>query len=204
MRKSITQRENTEIISNLVSWYNEATESEKQEGKKWYIDAQDFANYLSKKYSVDLYVCACIISRLSPNNRWERNKIDAEALIKAHTTGGVEAAMKVKVCTYGANKLKAISELNGDSGFSATSPKTHAFAMNVGLNSPDHITIDKWHLRACIAPPEDGVTDCTESCTLKQYQRIESLTAQVAHSYELKGYEFQAQLWLTIKRIWNR
>ena len=204
MKKSVTQIENTRITSNLILWYLAGNIEDIAGGLAWYKEAQNFARYLSEKYSIDLYICACVISRLSPNNRWERNKIDAEALIRAYIEGGVQAAMQVKVCTYGANKAKAISELNGESGFSATSPKTHAFAMNVGLNSPDHITIDKWHIRACVTTPEDGVTDCTESCTLKQYQRIEALTAQVAHSYGLKGYEFQAQVWLTIKRLWNR
>ena len=204
MKKSVTKLDNSEILANLVLWYLAGNSDDAAGGLAWYKEAQNFARYLSEKYGISLYVAACVISRLSPNNRWERNKIDAEALIKAYIEGGIEAAMSVKVCTYTMNKVKAVKELSGDIEFTETSPKTHAFAMNVGLNSPDHITIDKWHLRACVTTPEDGVTECTESCTLKQYQRIEALTAQVAHSYGLKGYEFQAQVWLTIKRVWNR
>ena len=76
--------------------------------------------------------------------------------------------------------------------------------MNVGLNSADHITIDKWHLRACMFSPEEGIKECVESCTAVQYRRVEKITAKLAKEYDLKGYEFQAIIWVTIKDAWNR
>jgi len=84
------------------------------------------------------------------------------------------------------------------------SPKIHSFAMNVGLLSADHITIDKWQVRACLTKAKDGVTDTQTQITGVQYRRLEALTAQLAKKYKLKGYEFQAIVWLTIKSIWGR
>ena len=76
--------------------------------------------------------------------------------------------------------------------------------MNVGLLSPDHITIDKWHIRACLTQPKHGIVDTVETVTDKQYRRVEAITAQLAKSCGLKGYEFQAILWVAIKQKWNR
>jgi hypothetical protein len=204
MKKSITKIENNEITINLLLWYSAAQFEDYRAGMKWYKEAQAFTQYLSSTYGLDAYLCAVVVAILSPNNKWARNMIDAEALIKAFVSLGPEAALAVKVCTYNANKTKAVRALTGEIELSASSPKTHAFAMNVGLNSPDHITVDKHHLRACLTKPEDGIVDCVESCTAAQYRRVEAITAKVAHDLGLKGYEFQAIVWVTIKRIWNR
>ena len=102
------------------------------------------------------------------------------------------------------NKSKAWDILEQGDEITAKSPKTHSFAMNVGLLSADHITVDKWHIRACLTEAKDGKTETQESCTSVQYRRIESITAKLAKKYKLKGYEFQAIVWLTIKSIWEK
>lgn len=193
---SVTKYSDTKIKNRLNYWFGLATKEEIEQGKNWYKDAQDFAQYLSKKYSIDSYVCASVISALSPNNKWERNKFDAEEVIKAHLKG--IPAEEVKVCTYSANKEKAFGILEGKV-ITEKSPKTHAFAMNVGLLSSEHITVDKWHLRACLTKEK---TDVVESCTSVQYRRVEKITSQLAKERGLKGYEFQAIIWVTIKNNW--
>ena len=201
MKQSITKCDNQQVKRCLMKWIEKASDAHIQSGVMWYSEAQEFARYLSEKYNIDMYICATVISCLSPNNKWERNKIDAESVIKAWLAGIPPES--VKVCTYSANKLKAFNALDGQL-ISEKSPKTHAFAMNVGLNSADHITIDKWHLRACMFTPKDGIQECIESCTIVQYRRIEKITAQVAKELGYKGYELQAIIWVTIKDAWNR
>ena len=193
---SVTNYSDTKIKNRLNYWFNLATEEDINNGKNWYKDAQDFAKYLSETYNLDTYVCASVISALSPNNKWQRNKIDAETVIKAHLNGISQDS--IKVCTYNANKIKAFRILKGDL-ITEKSPKTHSFAMNVGLLSSDHITIDKWHLRACLSKVK---TDVVESCTNVQYRRIEKITSQLAKENGLKGYEFQAIVWVTIRNRW--
>lgn len=193
---SITKFSDTKIKNRLNYWFSLATEEDINNGKNWYKDAQDFAKYLSETYGIDSYVCASVISALSPNNKWDRNKIDAETVIKAYLNG--IAPESIKVCTYNANKKKAFNILNGKV-ITEKSPKTHAFAMNVGLLSSEHITIDKWHLRACLSKVK---TDVVESCTAVQYRRVEKITSQLAKENGLKGYEFQAIVWVVIRNIW--
>ena len=63
-------------------------------------------------YGVPTETAAGVIAALSPNNRWERNIVDAEAIIKCWRAGGTRADMlNVKVCTYGKMKAKAIDIL---------------------------------------------------------------------------------------------
>ena len=195
MKLSIRNLSDIKIKNNLKYWLKLATKNEVDQGKNWYKDAQDFTEYLSKKYGIDSYVCASVISALSPNNKWDRNKIDAEAVINAY----IDDHKDVKVCTYNANKNKAFDILNGKL-ITEKSPKTHAFAMNVGLLSSDHITIDKWHLRACVTKSK---ADAVESCTLVQYRRAEKITSQIAKENNLKGYELQAIIWVTIRNNWK-
>ena len=201
MKKSIVNYSNTKIKNNLKRWIEAAQDKDIKSGLGWYKDAQDFCEYLSKKYDIDTYTCATVVSCLSPNNKWDRNKVDAEAVIVAHKNGIDPGS--IKVCTYTNNKLKAFRCLEGEM-ISETAPKTHAFAMNVGKLSSDHVTIDKWHLRACMIRPNEGVKTCVETLTAKQYRRVERLTSDLAKEYNYKGYEFQAILWVAIKNKWNR
>jgi hypothetical protein len=201
MKLTVTNYSDTKIKNRLKAWLDIANEEQILLGKNWYKEAQEFAKYLSETYKIDSYICASVVSALSPNNKWERNKIDAETVIKAHLNG--IAPENIKVCTYNPNKIKAFDILNGKL-ITEKSPKTHSFAMNVGLLSSDHITVDKWHLRACLLYPNDGILPCVESCTSVQYRRIEKITAQLSKEYNLKGYELQAIIWVTIKDAWNR
>lgn len=202
MKRSVTKLTDKQIYRSLHNWFAESTAQEREDGKLWYKEAQMFTKYVAEEYGIDSYRVAGVVSALSPNNKWERNKYDAITVIKAHLAG--LSPNDIKVCTYNANKIKAFEILRGDTEITAKSPKTHSFAMNVGLNSPEHITIDKWHLRACVTLPNDGIVDCMESCTSVQYRRIEALTANVAKSLGYKGYELQAIIWVTIKRVWDR
>jgi hypothetical protein len=207
MKRTVTKTTDRVTYNNLKTYLDEATSQEWADGKEWYKEAQAFVyeQYHNFKGEIDgltSYRVAGVLSATSPNNRWERNKADTITVLKAVAAGLPPEA--VKICTYTPNKVKAFEIAKGNIELSAKSPKTHAFAMNVGLNSPDHITVDKWHLRACVTKSREGVVECAESCTAAQYRRVEAITAQLAHDYGLKGYEAQAIIWVTIKRIWNR
>jgi len=89
-----------------------ASETDMQEGKEWYQRAYDLSVRLMHVYDLTLGQTIGVIAALSPNNKWERNCQDAEALIKAHWLGSDPKL--VKVCTFNKNKDKAIEILNLD------------------------------------------------------------------------------------------
>ena len=157
---------------------------------------------IANEFKLDSYKVAAVLSILSPNNKWERNKQDALAMIKAFVEG--RTIDSFKVCTYNPNKVKAWGVLNGDTALVAKSPKTHAFSMNIGRLSEKHVTVDKWHVRASLCKPKDGIVDTVETLTATQYRRVEAITARIAEEHKLKAYEAQAIIWVTIKDAWNR
>ena len=195
----MTKKELKKYRSNLRTWYNRATKDEIKQGLTWYKDAMDFAKQLSNTYDVSGEVAAGVISALSPNNKWERNKFDAVQVLMAVRDG--KNMDDVKVCTYNANKAKAFAIAKGDKSILKSSPKTYAFARNVGENDSNFVTIDKWHLRACQTTSKKSKT-CKESVTPKQYRIIQDETVKVANEMGVKAYQFQAIVWVTIRNQW--
>ena len=96
----------------IVAKFTLATSQEVQLGVDWYPSALDIANRIAVKYGVSAETAAGVIAALSPNNRWERNIVDAENIIKCWAAGGTHTDMlNVKVCTYGKMKAKAVAIL---------------------------------------------------------------------------------------------
>ena len=199
-KRSVVSLTDTEIKRNIHSWFAKANDEHVIAGRAWYAEAQQFCKELGLRYRVDPYIVASVLSALSPNNKWERNKFDTINCVNAFKQGRPQES--VSVCTYNANKEKAFRILYEGKKITAESPKTHSFAMNVGLLSNDHITIDKWHIRACLCSPEDGIVPTVDSVTAKQYRRLEALTVECAAG--MTGYEYQAIIWVAIKESWGR
>jgi hypothetical protein len=95
-------------IDNIKAVYQLATLTEQQDGIAWYPTAKAIARNLADRHNIHPAEAAGVIAALSPRNRWERNVQDADSLIAAYQAGGPEQAQLTKVCTFGANKAKAI------------------------------------------------------------------------------------------------
>lgn len=101
-------------VSNIVGTYLLSTGVEKSEGESWYARAMSAAQIISNSTGVNVHRVAGVIAALSPNNRWERNLIDAENVCKVYINGDVGDVMNVKVCTYGKMLVKAVNILQCD------------------------------------------------------------------------------------------
>ena len=189
-----------QIRRNLRTWFSRATKAELLQGAVWYTEAQTFSRQMSDTFDVSREVAAGVISALSPNNKWERNKYDTIQVLKAVRDG--KSPDDVKVCTYGVNKRKAFAIAKGDTKILKQSPKTYAFARNVGELDGDFVTIDKWHLRACQTSSLKS-KQCRESVTPHQYKVLSQETIKVAAEYGIPAYVFQAIIWVTIRNRWN-
>lgn len=98
---------------SILAVFFQASVAEVLEGLHWYTRASNVAQTIANDYLDGQYNAAAgIIAALSPNNRWERNVRDAEALAKVFASGG--NLDKIKVSSYGLNKTKAISILSGN------------------------------------------------------------------------------------------
>ena len=97
----------------IVARFSLATSQEVQLGCDWYPSAYKIAVRIAGKYGIPTETAAGVIAALSPTNRWERNIVDAEAIIKVFKAGATRDEVLhpkhpiIKVCTYLGQKTKA-------------------------------------------------------------------------------------------------
>ena len=196
----MTLQDRTKGRSLLNYWYNESTLEERELGKVWYDEAKEYVKILSLRFDTPQLICAGVVSALSPNNRWGRNKLDAHTVLDAVKKG--LSADQVKVCTYNNNKLKAFAIARGDIKILKQSPKTYAFAKNISGEDINKVTIDKWHLRA-IQTRSSSPRECKTTVTPLQYKLLEKDCQKVAKKYNINPSTLQATIWVTIRNRWT-
>ena len=179
-----------------------ASVAEQSEGLSWYQRANLAAVRLADQYEISIDTAAGVIAALSPRNKWERNLIDAENIIAAFKAAGYDACEEVKVCTFGANKKKALDILL----YSATGelikeilsgPKLQEFfACIIG---EDDVCIDGHAYSIWFG---DRVTLANvPSIGKKLRAEIKKDYLAVAKKNNLTGYEVQAITWVAHRRI---
>lgn len=97
------------FTKRILKVFSDATPEEIEAGVNWYAIANREARALADDHGLPLYIVVGVIAALSPNNRWERNLIDAASMLQAWKDGAPVDA--VTVCTYKAMRAKAWSIL---------------------------------------------------------------------------------------------
>lgn len=176
----------------LLKLYNESTKETKENGLKWYDNANYFCEYVAhNNIRANKDTFAKVVSCLSPSVKWETNKEDAKKLLLHFLT--YKSIDSFKVSTYNSNKQKAWQILQEQRDLTEVSLKTYAFYRNIMLDE-NYITIDRWHLRACFKSE-------LKSLTALKYRQVESLTLECAKEIGIKGYQFQAIVWEHIRTL---
>lgn len=98
-------------IQNILAIHQLATAAERADGAAWYPVALDVCRTIADEHGLPCAQVVGVMAALSPRNRWERNIQDCQSLIKAYKAAGASQAALTKVCTFGANKAKAIKIL---------------------------------------------------------------------------------------------
>lgn len=182
-------------MNTLKKAYKQLSKNQVNNSKQWYIKASNFANYLSKKYSVSYDKTCAVIAALSPACNWNQNKRDAELLIICFVTGANISDFAFS--TYGPNVVKALNILNSnknpESFFSVkTGAKTLNFYHNIlNPNDSDYVTID----RHAAAVYEGRKTSGSVRLTPKQYANIASAYIATAKELNMLPNQLQAVLW---------
>ena len=190
--KELNKYKLSKISKNLDQLFNLATNEQISQGIAWYKTANKEANKIAKKYNLDIYKVAQVISALSPRNKWKQNIKDANKLCEAYTLG--LHPTDIKVCTFHSNKFKAFNILANNIQITNNSLKTFNFVNNIAYLNNDFLTIDIWHLRACF----NNMIKINNAAIGKiSYEQIKQLTLKKAAKLGLKGFEFQAILWLS-------
>jgi hypothetical protein len=189
---------------SILAVFFSASDFETISGAQWYQTAQNAAVTIATRYSVSTDMVAGVIAALSPNNRWERNLRDADALIGAYVLGGYSDALQVKTSTYNRNKTKALSILEGAAPLAVLGGlKVRAFySCIIGA---DEVCIDG-HAYA-IWRGERISTSSTPKISAKLYSAIAAdyiKTAATINSVlgtTYRAYQVQAITWLVWRRM---
>ena len=199
MVTSISNIKLNDATKRIVKHLGRATPQELRDGMEWYDDAMAFAQLLSDFFGITRVMAAAIISALSPNNKWERNKVDAWTLCQAYADG--LTLNDFKVCTYNSNKVRAWGIRSGAVAITKDSPKTYAFALNVGDRDESVVTLDKWMARA-FSTTSLKPRKTPKTFTPKQYDRFQTHFVNVALRLGYKPYELQAIIWVVMRNRW--
>ena len=197
MRK-LTNYKIKQIKKNINYFYNNATKNEIIQGKQWYINANNEANKIAKKYNLDVYKVSQVISALSPRNKWSQNLKDADKLCEAFILG--LQPTDIKVCTFHSNKFKAFNILSNNINITNNSLKTFNFVNNIAYLSSEHLTIDIWHIRSCL---NSSIKIDSANIGKIAYNQIRDITINIANKLNLTGYQLQAIVWVTSQRLYK-
>jgi hypothetical protein len=192
--------------SNIVSVFLMATSQEFVDGTKWYLDANLIAQEIAK-HGCSLEQASGVIAALSPSNKWQRNCQDAENFIRLWAAGG--DPMELKVCTYGSNKKKALSILDGETGGESiedilSGRKVSAFYRCI-LGKSDSVCVDGHAYSIWLG--ERIPTNKTPKIGKLLYESISNdyrLATELINNYtdkQLAPYQVQAVTWLAWRRI---
>ena len=193
-----TKTELKKISKNLDYFFNLATDDEIREGKQWYKLANQFCNNVANEFNTTPLIVASVVSALSPRNRWTQNLIDAKRVFQAIEEG--REPEQIKVCTFNRNKFKAFELAKGNIFISEDSRKTYNFVRNIAHLDDSALTIDIWHIRACLKRFQ-AINKA--SIGKIAYSQIKALTIKKAQKLGLKGFEYQAIIWLAAQNNIN-
>ena len=199
MKKQITLIDHERMIHNITSVYRDADKTQHAEGLLWYSDAQKAAHVIALKYDVPVYIVVAVIAALSPNNKWSRNIVNADALIGAFMRGdGIDA---VKVSTYHKMKQKAWDILAARPDYDGA--KTMLKGQKItsffcDIMGEFNVTIDG-HARNIAYGERVGLTDDRTNIGVREYRALQAAYEEAARRVGLMPYQLQAITW----RVWR-
>ena len=189
--KQLSKYQLKKVSGNLDYYFNKASEKDIEEGKKWYYNANQLCKNIASRFNSDTETVAQVISALSPRNKWDKNIIDTVTVFDA-VKKDLDPS-EIKVCTYHRNKSKAFDIVSKTVNITNNSRKTFSFVKNIGNLDSNYVTIDVWHLRACM------MRDIKTTPTKKAYDQLQKLTLLKASKHNLKGFEYQSIIWNVIR-----
>lgn len=173
--------------AKIIKLFNNTTRDNLDNGMIWYEDAYLTAYLLSVKHDISLSKVVGIMAALSPNNKWERNKIDADMFLSV-------PSLETKVCTFTNQRKKALAIYNGSGDVEEIETilngiKTKNFFNNILFyGDSENVTVDMWAFRSV------GVEE-----KLKNVPLVTQAYTEVANELNIQPHQLQAVVWGVIR-----
>jgi len=187
---------------NIIAIYKLANASEIKHGLTWYVNANTDCMRIANTLELPLHIVIRVVSALSPNNKWERNIVNAEDLCNAFING--QDMDSIKVSTYHKMKQKAWHILETMPSYDETitilnGKKIISFFRNISGDETD-ITIDG-HARNIYYNDRQGLTTPNTNIRKLEYLDIQKAYLRASKKLGVKAYELQAITWVAWRRI---
>ena len=187
---------------NIIAIYKLANPNEIKHGLTWYVNANTDCMRIANTLELPLHIVIGVVSALSPNNKWERNIVNAEDLCNAFING--QDMDSIKVSTYHKMKEKAWSILQSMPSYDETitilnGKKIVSFFRNISGDETD-ITIDG-HARNIYYNDRQGLTTPNTNIRKLEYLDIQKAYLRASKKLGIKAYELQAITWVAWRRI---
>ena len=187
---------------NIIAIYKLANPSEIKHGLTWYVNANTDCMKIANTLELPLHIVIGVVSALSPNNKWERNIINAQDLCTAFMNG--QDMDSIKVSTYHKMKQKAWHILETMPSYEETitilnGKKIVSFFRNISGDETD-ITIDG-HARNIYYNDRQGLTTPNTNIKKNEYLDIQKAYLRASKKLGVKAYELQAITWVAWRRI---
>jgi hypothetical protein len=143
-----------------------------------------------------------MLAALSPRNKWERNKLDTEMIIR-YLSG--HSNVMPKCSTYGLMVKKAIAIFKAPNDDVKTmlmllnGPKIKSFFLNIYDSNSQCVTVDSWMQLASLGKYINVNT--RPSLNLTDYRLIETIIKEMSTIIDVRPAVLQAVLWVSFKRL---
>jgi hypothetical protein len=199
---SLHERLNMITTKHILAIYKLANPSEIKHGLTWYVNALTDCRNIANDLDLPIHIVVGVVSALSPNNKWERNIINAKDLCTAFINGNDMDS--IKVSTYHKMKQKAWHILETMPSYEETitilnGKKIVSFFRNISGDETD-ITIDG-HARNIYYNDRQGLTTPNTNIKKSEYKDIQKAYLRASKKLGIKAYELQAITWVTWRRI---
>ena len=188
---------------NINKVMAQITMKEEQHGRSWYADAKQSCQDMADKYELPLHIVVGVCAALSPTNRWERNLIDTDNMLKTYVEGGY--VEDTAPCTYKTMRDKAWNILQDnphtldDTVFILKGPKITDFFLCIMGQDVCVIDGHAW----CIANNDRRTMQEVPNIGKKLRQELQAAYSKAGKKHGMKAYEVQAATWVAWKRIHN-
>lgn len=185
------------MVANILAVYDAANAEQRENGMRWYDDANTIANDFAIANGYSMQQCAAVIAILSPRKGWGENVNLAARVIagRGTVTRGYffsRLAMANAVLTEGTADMNYLSAVGkGD--------KVRAFFISITTaGNTDAVCVDRHAY--CIAVNDRSMTNDVRLSS-KEYRAIAAAYREAAHRRNITGAQMQAVTWVTWRNM---
>ena len=193
----------TQYVRNINKVFDQVSDDELHHGLTWYSTAKDNCQAMADLYELPLHIVVGVVAALSPTNRWERNLVDANNMLKVFVDGGY--VEDTAPCTYKTMRDKAWSILTDwpkdiqETSTILKGPKITDFFLCIMGQDVCVIDGHAW----CIANADRRTMQEVPSIGKKLRQDLQGAYSRAGKKHGMTAYQMQAATWVEWNRIYN-